>query len=282
MSYVPHGSYYGGYDDFEDDGGFDFGDSYDSQTCREKFEPTLSAVINPSRSSEQTGNVQSREEDDGEEHANSRNFDNSGTDIAKVQGVKVEVQPEDGVPAPGSEAFFVGSDSPESSPRHTTGVLKSGTAAQGSPGSHKKSRFSPNLSPSYSKSKTSRQSRQRYLVADCQGELRSKYKKGSGSTDESSHDPHEQSRMLEKGEELKVAISRGNVERVMEILDGGRYLYKNTRTHTHARAHTHTYASHTHHTHTHICITHTPHTHTTHTHTHTHTTHTYTTYTLRV
>ncbi len=50
---------------------------------------------------------------------------------------------------------------------------------------------------------------------------RSKYRKGCVLFDT---DPQEQSRLMEQGEELRLAVTRGNLERVHAILDSGELL----------------------------------------------------------
>ena len=118
--------------------------------------------------------------------------------------------------------FMVGGDSPEAdrkeTPKLETDDKLSPSVATSSPakqftGKIKQGRFSPNLPKKTPSSKKS---------WNGQYESRSKYKRGYGSVSTRSCDPQEQSQVMEKGEELRVAISRGNVKRVKSILDSGK------------------------------------------------------------
>ncbi len=78
---------------------------------------------------------------------------------------------------------------------------------------YKQSRFSPNLPH-----KPKRNWPHGSVTGD---DVRSKQRSGCGLID---MDPQEQSRQLEQGEELRLAVIRGNVERVKDILDSGKLL----------------------------------------------------------
>ena len=82
-----------------------------------------------------------------------------------------------------------------------------------SPVKAKQSRFSPHL-PKKPPSSSKKGWNGHY-------NSRSKYKKGRGSVGTELRIPQEQSHVMEKGEELRVAISRGNVERVKAVMDSG-------------------------------------------------------------
>ncbi len=197
-SCVPE-SGYGLYNDFQDDDGFDFGDYTQSD-----FESVLSL---PTKAPTSDNNNNTSTTAQGK-------FEDAQDEEPITDTLSIAIS--DSSTADEHKGFIIGSDSPpapsESLETNPT-LLDSPVVPVETPQTkYKESRFSPNLphKPKRSRSRSS-------FAGD---DVRSKVKSGCGLID---MDPQEQSRQLEQGEELRLAVTRGNVERVKDILDSGKY-----------------------------------------------------------
>ena len=223
MSYFPEGGY-GLYSNFEDDDGFDFGDCQGDLD----YEPVMTLTKKPTNNNSNGVSAATSDLATDKHTAMDAPPPVRTSHLATDKDTAMDAPPpvsnastiitDEGTESIKHNGFIIGGDSPppsdqvESKPLNSEiDAIKSSAAAQPTI-KYKQSRFSPNLPH---KPKMNNPRSRNPTGGD---NPRSKYRKGCVLFDT---DPQEQSRLMEQGEELRLAVTRGNLERVHAILDSG-------------------------------------------------------------